>query len=211
MNTGSVLDKKLLAYALAGGAAIAAPAHAGSIFYYSGPTLSTEASDLRIDLNLDGDSTVDFSLLGAHGSVNNTILNQIDSINNSYTAAPLALGAHVAGSPMITGLNTLNQGKLKEDPLPNIAKQSGPFPVGSDSYIGLSFAMSGETHYGWALLNPNVFSIGETGSSTGIAEIQLKGYAYQTVAGRDILAGQTSETPEPSTLGLFALGAAGIA
>jgi hypothetical protein len=35
-------------------------------------------------------------------------------------------------------------------------------------------------------------------------------YAYQSLPNTDILAGQTSSTPEPSSFALFALGAAGL-
>jgi hypothetical protein len=211
MNTATALDKKLLAYAIAGGAAIAAPAHAGTIFVYSGPTLSTESSvNQQLNLDLDGDTVIDFSLLGAHGLLNNVVLNQINSLNN-YTDSPMSAGSSVFASSMVTGINALNQGKLKEDPLPTISKQSGNFPVGVDSYIGLSFTISGQTHYGWALVNPNISSFGVVGNDSSVAELQVKGYAYQTDPGVDIFAGQTSQTPEPSTMALFALGAVGIA
>jgi hypothetical protein len=44
--------------------------------------------------------------------------------------------------------------------------------------------------------------------SDGYNEV-LTGYAYDTVAGQSILAGQTG-TPEPGTLGLLALGSQGL-
>jgi hypothetical protein len=38
----------------------------------------------------------------------------------------------------------------------------------------------------------------------------LEGYAYDTVASQELLAGQTSNTPEPGTLGLLAVGSLGL-
>ena len=46
------LDRKLLAYALAGGAALVAPAQA-DIISYAGPTLSTLSGPIELDLNND--------------------------------------------------------------------------------------------------------------------------------------------------------------
>ena len=49
-----------------------------------------------------------------------------------------------------------------------------------NAYLGFAFAIRGRTHYGWAQLSVN--------TDAGLAH--LSGYAYQTKAGRPIMAGQ---------------------
>ncbi len=79
-------------------------------------------------------------------------------------------------------------------------------------YLGLSFQINGETHYGWARLN--VQSAGHTLTAV------LTGYAYETIANKPIIAGKTGGTEEnavsqsqpngvsskPATLGELAIG-----
>ncbi len=58
----------------------------------------------------------------------------------------------------------------------------------SPRYLGLAFQTQGQTHYGWAQMAVGVGL--ERGS--GEASSTLMGYAYETVAGKSIRAGQTS-------------------
>ncbi len=76
--------------------------------------------------------------------------------------------------------------------------------VGSDFYnfslfdtgfIGFRFDIAGSQHYGWAELNFN----GD--------QLTITRWAYESVAGRSIDVGAI---PEPSSLGLLGLGAAGV-
>jgi len=55
--------------------------------------------------------------------------------------------------------------------------------LSTDSYLGLKFQIHGRSHYGWAQLSVVT-------TRGGLSTI-LTGYAYQTVAGKPILAGQT--------------------
>lgn len=82
----------------------------------------------------------------------------------------------------------------------------------SNRYLGLQFKIQGETHYGWARLSVTVK--GKTVTAV------LTGYAYETVAGRRLRAGQEVEADiaglwqgptDSGLLGMFALGAPGIA
>jgi hypothetical protein len=93
-----------------------------------------------------------------------------------------------------------------------------------DRYLGLKFAIKGETHYGWARLNVKV-------GGQSILKATLTGYAYETVPNKSIRAGQTKELaddqandggrgasltnpvpdfPQPTSLGALALGAPGL-
>jgi len=83
--------------------------------------------------------------------------------------------------------------------------------------LGLKFLIKGKAHYGWARLN-------DTLSQSKITVI-LTGYAYETVTGKPIIAGNThgpddTEQPapasmirpaeKPATLGMLAVGARGL-
>jgi hypothetical protein len=97
---------------------------------------------------------------------------------------------------------------------------SGSWVNVNERYLGLKFQINGETHYGWARLNVK-FRPGLPKNRTW--EALLTGYAYETVAGKGIIAGQTKggdgsdersdatthDQVEPhfATLGTLALGA----
>jgi hypothetical protein len=53
-------------------------------------------------------------------------------------------------------------------------------PIGLKGYLGLSFQIDGETHYGWAKISVNM--------KTGV--VTLVSYAYETIANMPINAGQ---------------------
>ena len=94
-------------------------------------------------------------------------------------AAVLASGAPVDGSSTFY-------------PKKAIVTQFFLCPSGSESvsgYLGLEFQINGQTHYGWAQVNIHA-SYGGRGS--GDMESTLLGFAYETIAGRTIEAGQTS-------------------
>ena len=95
-----------------------------------------------------------------------------------------------------------------------------------DRYLGLEFQIKGKTHYGWARISVQVLGIVDRiWIST-----QLTGYAYETVPGKSIKAGQKKEATDDPTnedfgsgasltnpipdisqsLGMLALGAQGI-
>jgi hypothetical protein len=98
----------------------------------------------------------------------------------------------------------------------------------TNRYLGLKFIKHGKTRYGWARLSVAV----PGGIYGGSITATLTGYAYETIAGKSIKAGQTKEaaedptnedfnpgasvklsipdTPQPASLGMLALGARGV-
>ena len=94
----------------------------------------------------------------------------------------------------------------------------------SNRYLGLEFRIKGKTHYGWARLSVQVGYV--------YIHATLTGYAYETTAGKSIKAGQTkgsadewdeegvgtgtsvvspiSDTPQPASLRMLALGTQGV-
>jgi hypothetical protein len=82
-------------------------------------------------------------------------------------------------------------------------------------YLGMKFKIKGRFHFGWARITITTTSYNFTATLTG--------YAYETIPGKEIVAGATKEpddteptasvkapTPKPATLGVLALGAPGL-
>lgn len=72
---------------------------------------------------------------------------------------------------------------------------------GTTGYLGLRFAIGADIHYAWAHFT---YDDATTGNIT------LHDFAYENVANRVILAGDTVGVPEPSGCWLLAMGAAGV-
>jgi len=66
----------------------------------------------------------------------------------------------------------------------------GPWVNVRDRYLGLKFQINGKTHYGWARMRVTI--------SKTVITATLTGYAYETVPGKSIVAGQTSDRGEIS-------------
>jgi hypothetical protein len=83
---------------------------------------------------------------------------------------------------------------------------SGSWVNVNKRYLGLKLKISGKIHYGWARLNVKIQGSSIVGTLTG--------YAYETVPGKPIRAGQTKDggemIVEPATLGHLAQGAGAI-
>jgi len=73
----------------------------------------------------------------------------------------------------------------------------GSFLGQSGKYLGIEFQIDGQTHYGWVQID-----VEGSGSDATIT-----GYGYQDIAGAPTVTG----VPEPGSLALLAIGAAGLA
>jgi hypothetical protein len=184
-------EKKLARYALAGSALLGVPAaHAGTVYSGIIDSTATVGNPVAIDIT-GGGSDFSFSLapdfFGTHISANASTGN---FFNDGLT--PLA-----AGTP-ITLVNTSSTGgelmKTETPPTGPWASQSG------FAYLGLRFTMSAQEYLGWA----------QIAIDSGTPSLTLRDYAYNDVAGESINAGDGA-APEPSSLALFAAGAAGVA
>jgi hypothetical protein len=81
----------------------------------------------------------------------------------------------------------------------------GGFQFGRPAYLGISFPIDGQKHYGWAriTIHREKFSTGYY--LWGV----ISGYAYETIPNKPILAGKT-HSENDATLGRLAQGASGI-
>jgi hypothetical protein len=71
-------------------------------------------------------------------------------------------------------------------------------PDGTPGFLGVRFDISGDTHYGWV----------RVGVTFGSTSFRIVDWAYNSTPGEALKAGEP--IPEPSTLSLMALGAAGL-
>jgi hypothetical protein len=91
--------------------------------------------------------------------------------------------------------------------------------VTKQAYLGLTFTIKGQVHYGWARLGYI--------SAHHRPKAKLTGYAYETIPNKPIITGKTRGTdevdprattavpspakhPKPATLGMLATGASGL-
>lgn len=173
-----------------------------------------------LDIDLDADGTVDFifdlqTVPNGYGSNSNWAAltaqgaNQFAATDPSPFGGPaygpnnLAYGATIAGQSFATGGGPLQLAYTAY----NNNVVYGAFATPNTGYIGVQFASGGgETVFGWI----NVAVTGDVlVDNFASATIEIDGFAFANV-GTAITAGQTSAIPEPSSIGLLALGAAGL-
>lgn len=223
-NLSPKLDRRLLGYAAAASAAgvgmmVLAPSSLAEVVYT--PANQTVNGSLAIDLNNDG--ITDFTLNFGEGScssgpgcfieeftVSPNALNRVlTTYGGGNDAQALSIGKRIGrednfGSGYGRGYVRMVRCKSTRTSFYRYGSW-----VGGTAYLGLSFSVDGQTHYGWAR-----FSL-HNAKRPCVARAVLTGYAYETEPGQPIRAGKTSGPdkeaaghPE-STLGVLALGSVG--
>ena len=208
--------------ALAGALALSEPAEAKIV--YTATNVVIECTHLgcsthrSFDLNHDG--VPDFGVferfikpgcfLRARPAKGNLIEGQ------NRNASALKAGAAIDGTKPFIGSTyaLMREGTHSEHSF-------GYWKYAQSRYLGVKFQIKGKTHYGWVRLK-NSSCLGAT----------LTGYAYETIPGKSIKAGQTKEaadyptnddlgpaasltgripeTPQLATLGALAMGSPGL-
>ena len=199
----------------AGLLALATPAAAQIVYTPVHESLMNE-SYLLVDLNHDGVTDI---VLTNEVNPNTSVLSQSvfatgalhpqNAVITSHTDLALALprGARIGSSQpfFIVGFMADRWRSVLGG-----HGSGGNWDDVKNRYLGIRFTINGGTHYGWARLDVEV-------KWNSILAV-LTGYAYNTVAGQGVLAGQTSNTDasveapplEPATLGRLALGWTGL-
>jgi hypothetical protein len=238
------LQQQLNLYAIAAGAAgvsvlaLTEPAVAKIVYTPAHVRIGAFNAGYNLDLNHDGQN--DFTLLNrtsCNSSFCNTYLsikamadNAVKGVlvNSSPAAFALTRGMRVDSKNLLDGR------ALLMDVLDGSAHRScllGYWCNVENRYLGLAFKIKGKVQYVWARLNASIEQDG--------ANATLTGYAYETLPGKSIKAGQTKETwddqpkaadyanpnapslgafltnstpeiPQPASLGMLALGSQGI-
>ena len=213
------IEGKLLVYASAAGAvcagvALSALPAEGEIVFTPAHAFIATRHTLALDVNNDGipDFTISnhafrsVDLFGQTLRVLPTGTSQIAGFKgliNTLYASALAHGAVVGPKLSFKGYLMAASGMEYG--------YAGQWQNVTNRYLGLKFLINGQIHYGWARLTVT--------SGTGRINVQLTGYAYETIANRPIVAGQTTGTapeapqahanpaPQQTMLGMLALGA----
>jgi PEP-CTERM motif len=226
-------NKRFTSYATAAGAAgigllaLTPSAKADIIFTPASQTLTN--GTLSISLNNDGINDFQFAdfasgirpALGTIQFFYRTLrVNGLGNTGNQVMlqgtyAAALARGAAIGpgglfgGGSRVMGGEFLATGGFSSTTHGfHTASPFGPWANAGDRFLGLTFDVGGQEYFGWAELNVTT-GLGSPGGLPSVTAV-LTGYAYDTVPGQGLSAGQTTSTPEPSTLGLLALGSLGL-
>ncbi len=214
------LDHKLFVYATAASAAgvaamsLAQPCQA-EIIYTKAHQYIDPNSSYSLDLNNDG--ITDFTItnsrsyirsgahvlysqnLGVHGAGTNKVW---DNFNPNSSASAMQFGQIVGPGSRFLGSGRMDKCKATHSSY----YLSGSWGNTTWRFLGFSFSINGQTHYGWARLTTTI-RVGKC-KSTAL----LTGYAYETIPGKSIEAGRqqgkdVNEADEPAaTLGRLALG-----
>jgi hypothetical protein len=167
-----------------------------------------------LDVNHDG--TKDFSIFVATCPGTSTACpftgleikaNSANSVAaGGYSTFGFGLAHALPGGSKIPGKNIFQGGGLLAFSRYR-ARYGGYWIDVKDHYLGLTFFLDGNRHYGWARMSvqttKNPFTV--TGTLTG--------YAYETIIDKPIIAGKTKGTQvtvQPATLGHLARGASAI-
>ena len=192
------LDRKLLAYSVAAGSALAVAQPASAAIQYSGPKdITINWANPFETIDLDGGGVDDFSfwysigwwwywLYQGVGMYNIGPSNKVIGQTSFWWDEPyrLAHGDLVsAGAPG----DWLDGGAL------NLRSfwYYGTYPYGDfidqKGYLGVKLDINGSNHYGWIAYE-----------GTGFFEGKITGWAYEDVAGKAIRAGDTGEVTVPT-------------
>jgi hypothetical protein len=227
-NLSESVHQQLNMYALAAGAAgvgmliLARPSEAKIVYTPANVTIGRGGvKSYNLDFNHDGiaDLTIltikDVNRCGADGS-RRRIFETPASGNGVEGLPPAALsqGAPIGHSQRFYGKQGLMVSSVYAFGGGHSCRHFGPWWSVTDRYLGVEFKIRKKIHYGWARLT---FDRGR--------KAMLTGYAYETIAGKSIIAGKTRpddssvnasvinylpERPQPASLGVLALGAQGV-
>jgi hypothetical protein len=227
------LDRNLLAYTLAASAtsvgllATAEPAEARVIATPTNLPITENAGIIQFDLNRDG--LPDFGLsahiyefagsppMGNFSSLLRVVPAQ--SGNEVWAVSSNLDNADECAAAVRAGMRIGGTRQFKPGPLIMLlaagsetrGRTSHCEWNGSHSpYLGLKFMIDGEVHYGWARVN------------AALRSVVLTGFAYETIPGKPIIAGATSDEDDNSlvagqqpfarsaSLGILAAGSSGL-
>ncbi len=136
-----------------------------------------------------------FTSLGAAGVSGNGVvgLHEPGPLVHSFNV----VSALDAGQQISSGVQFVSGGGMAKRSRADAGswRCTGLWNNAKNRYLGLKFEIKGQVHYGWARLNESCNQDGERGSGV---EALLTGYAYETIPGKAIKAGQKKEADDPT-------------
>ncbi len=208
-SLGHQLSKRLLAYAAvasAGAAACASQAQAEVVYT---AVHSRIYQDFPIDLNHDGIPDFHVTSYDFSGAGELAVYPLVQG--NRIAATPGPCQIHPNGAAALPSGAVIGPGVQFEAKADCMAygfrsassTSNGAWLNAKDRYLGFAFVIEGKEHFGWARLSMGRFIFEELGIITG--------YAYETIPGKAITAGDESNatkvSTQPGTLGALAAGA----
>jgi hypothetical protein len=210
------LDRSLAAaYVVAAGAAgvgiLALPAQAKVVYT---PANQQIRPNIGLSLDLTNNGIANFVFSNFYSSTSSTLDLSVGPANAGNEIFSTGGGSHsVFAAALPAGVVIGPNGKFEKRNGAGIANGEdvngvcqGPWVHANDRYLGLKFTISGETHFGWARLSVNCVYPHPINAL-------LSGYAYETVADKPIVAGETKgadASVAAGTLGDLARGAATV-
>ncbi len=207
-------DAKLAAYTLAGAAVLAVPGTAKADIIYTPDVDVMVTQPGSFAFNLSGPSSADITISADLGP---SISGPPPDFANNIRAATSS-GAQVVMSSVDTSdVAALAFGTLIDPTVSTnwgtggkmIGYDNGAMLLdgfwpsdGSSAYLGFYFVASGTPFAGWADI--------ATTANTNTSSFEVLSYAYQNTPNTAIAAGDFGQAPEPSSMALIALGAAGL-
>lgn len=218
------LESQLKSYAIVAGAsavslmALSQTAEAEIVYTPAHTTLPISRNYQYIDIN--GDGVPDFAFLHYTDGLSNWTQDalRIDVFKGGVmtlpgrSAAVLPKGAIIGASGnFATASHSMANSVSFGYPSSRSHCTYGPWSNVRNRYLGVSFSLDGETHYGW-------FRLDVADHTRGPMRVLVTGYAYETIAGKSLRAGQTSGNADgdsddqparlnaPATLGMLAGG-----
>jgi hypothetical protein len=189
---------------------LARPAQAKIVYTPADVVCSTLKACSGFPIDLDNDGNNDFAIsesfqIGGHGS--QCYFSGDVSVATSQDGNGIVSGAHVGWAAALKAGRRIDSGLTFDTSALMIGRVGalrcpGGFNHRNDGYsgywrdlgsspryLGLAFQIQGQTHYGWAQMDAGIACCPHGG---GWADSALMGYAYETIAGKSIRAGQTS-------------------
>lgn len=190
------LDKSLTTYMVAASTAgvtmlaMSGPAQAKVVYT---PDDQQIKPNIGLSLDLTNNGIADFVFSNFYSSTSSILALSIGPVNPSneiFSTGANRLSVFAAAIPagVVIGPNgkfkkRRGEGMANGEDIQGVCQ--GPWVHAQDEYLGLKFVINAEVHFGWARLNVNC-------DYPHAIQAMLTGYAYETVANKPIIAGETS-------------------
>lgn len=194
-----------------------------------------QQNTLLTEWDVDGDSTVDFNLVNlmvapfqsqsqllgsqivaqfeapdpgsGNGWIKNVLNDKMQRLNAGATVGPSQVfGGAVGDGTFNLQTGYVAAGSTEGTPTDPETLLNPNWTVDSPGYFGFRFTKNAQTHYGWGVME--IDQLNDTGLPASGQGFVITNAYYETTPGLGI---QVTAVPEPSSIALLGMGAAGVA